>query len=328
MLDIAIIGLGKMGLLHACILSQFPGVKIGAICEKQPAVRLFAGKILPGIKIVGNISGLKKMQPGAVYVTTSSQSHYAVIKDIYAQALTGNIFVEKPLCVSHAQSAELCDLAKAGGGVSMVGYNKRFCPTFNKALELLKAGELGNISSVKASAYSSDFYGQDRFVSQSYARGGSLRDIGCHVVDLLQWLMGDFQVDRSQLKVRKSGNRSYVDEAQAQLIFNNGIHGELSVSWCRENYRLPQMDICITGSDGKLSVNEYQLMLEKGGSTVIYRKHELEQGVPYFQGDTDYYHEDHRFVDAVLQGRLDQNNFDSSSNVDRILDEIVLKGQA
>ena len=327
-MNIAVIGLGKMGLLHACILNTLPGVKISAICEKQPVVRLFARKILPGIRIVNNISALKKMQLNAVYVTTSSASHYAVIKDIYEQMLTKNIFVEKPLCVSYAQAIELCAVADKGGVINMVGYNKKFCPTFKKALALLKSGEMGKISYISATAYSSDFYGQHRFVPQSYTRGGALRDIGCHLVDLLQWLAGDFQVDRSELEVRVSQNRYYVDDAKAQLIFENGVRGDLHVSWCRENYRLPQMDINIKGSDGELNVNEYQLKVGKGRNTVIYRKHELEQGVPYFQGDTDYYHEDHRFIEAVMQGRGAENSFVSAANVDRMLDEIVMKGQA
>ena len=54
----------------------------------------------------------------------------------------------------------------------MVGYLRRFCVTFRKAKNLLCENALGEVSSFKAYAYSSDFSGNIRNSKIPASRGG------------------------------------------------------------------------------------------------------------------------------------------------------------
>lgn len=42
MIKVGVIGLGKMGLLHASILNTLTNVELVAVCERVPIVRKFA----------------------------------------------------------------------------------------------------------------------------------------------------------------------------------------------------------------------------------------------------------------------------------------------
>ena len=116
------------------------------------------------------------------------------MKNLYAKEIVRNIFVEKTLASSYDQAKELCEIAKKIGGMTMVGYMKRFSVVFGKAKQLLTQGIFGEPSSFKAYAFSSDFLGSTKESTSSALRGGALRDIGCHVIDLALWLFGDLEV--------------------------------------------------------------------------------------------------------------------------------------
>jgi len=49
---IGIVGLGKMGLLHASIMNTIPDVQTVAICESKALLRHFAKKAVKNIKVV------------------------------------------------------------------------------------------------------------------------------------------------------------------------------------------------------------------------------------------------------------------------------------
>jgi predicted dehydrogenase len=44
-LRIGIVGLGKMGLVHSCVLNVLPNDEIVAICEKSRMIRRFSKKL-------------------------------------------------------------------------------------------------------------------------------------------------------------------------------------------------------------------------------------------------------------------------------------------
>ena len=315
-----------MGLLHLSILNTMQDIKIVAICEKQPIVRLFAKRVLPSIKVVSDLEEMGRTID-AYYITASVGAHYPIIKQIYTSLPTKNIFVEKPLCASGAQSREICEIAAKHNGITMVGYTKRFSATFKRAHELIQSEMIGDIVHVTASAFSSDFSGTEEFLPQGYTRGGVLRDLGCHAIDLLHWLIGSFSVKIADILTKSNGRLSYVDEVQSALQFDKNIEGTLTVSWCKEDYRMPQVDIEVRGTTGKLLVNEYEIELLSGDKKNIIRKNELESGVPFFLGEPAYYHEDREFIDAVRSNKAVDINFDNACHTDLIIDEILAKAE-
>jgi predicted dehydrogenase len=321
---VAVIGLGKMALLHASILGSMDNAKVVAFCEISPLVRRFAREIFPSVRVVSSVPELAGMNLDAVYITTPAGSHFPIIKTVYDMAIAHHVFVEKPLATSFARAKEACELARRHGGVNMVGYNRRFSVTFTRARQILGEGLLGELTSFEAYAYSSDFYGAKANPKGS-ARGGVISDLGCHVADLALWLLGPMDV--ASAKVRSLLGGPSEDEADFSVLTANGLKGQIKTSWCRPEYRMPEIGLTIVGAKGTLKVDEdkVQLSLDSGQRKTWY-KHDLSDEVPFFIGGTEYVREDHAFVRSIADGGSVEPSFETASEVERLIDEVKRTG--
>jgi predicted dehydrogenase len=124
-IKVAVVGFGKMGILHASILSALPEVKLTAVCEKSGLIRRFLKKMFKNILILDGAEKLSNIDLDAVYVTTPIPSHFPIIKFIYANGISNNVFVEKTLASNFNEANEICNLTRKFGGVNMVGYMRR-----------------------------------------------------------------------------------------------------------------------------------------------------------------------------------------------------------
>jgi predicted dehydrogenase len=177
-LKVAIVGLGKMGLVHAGILSVIPEVQLVGLCEKSAMTRRLLAKVFRGIPIVSNLHKLAELDIDAVYVTTPIPSHFPIVRTILDEGLSRNLFVEKTLAASYEQAKEICRLADTLSDTNMVGYLRRSYVTFRKAKDLLMQDVLGEIRHFSAHAFSSDFSSSTTGPSTQVSRGGVLRDLG------------------------------------------------------------------------------------------------------------------------------------------------------
>lgn len=320
-LRVAVVGLGKMGLLHASILNVLPNVQLAALCDKSTLIRKFSKRIFNKVHVVDDVEKLSDLDLDVVYVTTPIFSHSLVAKNVYLGGIARNVFVEKTLAAGYDEAKELCELAKSFGDVNMVGYMKRFIVTFRKAKELLDQQALGEATSFDAYAYSSDFLGSKKGSKASSSRGGVLEDSGCHVVDLALWFFGDLQVDSAKIESLIDGYSE--DSVYFRVKKSNALVGEFNISWCMENYRLPEFSLLIKGSKGIIGVNDdkLELKLDDGKSFTWYR-HDLNDNVSFWLGASEYVREDEYFVKSVLEGRNADPNFRTASKVDYIIEQV------
>ena len=65
---VAVIGLGKMGLLHASLLSVIPDVKLAVVCEKSRLISRFSKNAFTDVKIVTDIRNLSQLRLDTVPV--------------------------------------------------------------------------------------------------------------------------------------------------------------------------------------------------------------------------------------------------------------------
>jgi predicted dehydrogenase len=319
-LRVAVVGLGKMGLLHASILNVLPNVELAALCEKNTTILKFSKKIFSKVHVVDNIEKLSGQDLDAVYVTTPIFSHSLVIKNVYSKRIASNLFVEKTLASSYKEAKELCELSQRFGGINMVGYMKRFSVTFRKAKDLLDQEILGEAVSFKGYAYSSDFLETDKGPKTLANRGGALRDLGCHVVDLALWLFGDLQVDSS--KSQSTAKCDFEVSLHFKVKNPNGLEGEFDVSQCMENYRLPEVGLLISGSRGVMTVNDDRVGLKmKDGKSSMWYRHDLDDNVAFWLGEPEYFREDEYFAKSVSEGLNAEPNFFTASKVDYVIDQ-------
>lgn len=318
-LRVAIVGLGKMGLVHTGILNVLPDVQVVAICEKSLLIRKFVKKVFKGIEIVDDVERLVGCDLDAVYVTTPIPSHFSVSRTVLAERIAPNLFVEKTLTQDYDNSKELSELANKSAGTNMVGYLRRFYVTFNKAKDLLNKEAIGKVGSFKAYAYSSDFSEVKRGSKTAASRGGVLRDLGCHAIDLTLWLFDDLKV--SHVSPLVDGNVSG-DSANFE-VENPELAGEIDVSWRMPNYRLPEVGFSILGSKGELTVNDDQVRLSvRNEKPFEWYRHDLDDSVPFWLGLPEYYREDSYFVKSIIESNRAEPDFYAASQVDRIIAEV------
>ena len=135
----------------------------------------------------------------AVVITTRHDSHARFV--LTALAAGKHVFVEKPLCLTLDELAEIesavglapsAALAPAGEGGSsapmvMVGFNRRFAPQVQRLKGLLVgvSAPKAFVMTVNAGAIPADHWTQDAAVG-----GGRVVGEACHFIDLLRFLAG------------------------------------------------------------------------------------------------------------------------------------------
>lgn len=290
----AIIGLGKMGLLHTGLLNTLKNVEIKAIAEKEGFLKKYIKKSFPELNVYDDyLEMFEKENLDVVYITTPISSHFPIISDVIDSGI--NFFVEKPFVKNFEEAKILCSRLKDNTIGSAVGYNLRFSDTFEYCKNLLTANVLGDIEFVDASMYVSNIFSRPsgwRFVKNK-SGGGVLIEFGCHLVDLIRWFFGEIEKVKGNVQSLYS---SVDDVAQFKMEFENGAKGLLDTSWSKEGgYRMIETNVEIKGSNGKIKVNQdyVDLKLKEHVSqfdnleTRIY-KHVLGVNVPFDVAGPEY----------------------------------------
>ncbi|PJI89806.1 dehydrogenase [Sphingomonas koreensis] len=163
------------------------GATLDTIASKEGVTGVHAGRKFGFAATTTDSDSLLAGTSDAVVITTRHNSHGAMV----AAALKAgkSVFVEKPLCLTLAEQAEIETAYAAAGGAArlMVGYNRRFAPQVQK-MKVLLAGVTGPkafVMTVNAGAIPAEHWTQNSEIG-----GGRIIGEACHFVDLLRFLAG------------------------------------------------------------------------------------------------------------------------------------------
>lgn len=320
-----IIGLGKMGLLHTGILNSIPDIEIIAIAEKNGIVRKYIIDAIPNVTVYDNYEKmLENENLDFVYITTPSHTHLPAMESCIKN--NTNFFVEKPLSKNQNDARQICTTLKETNLITSVGYNGKFISTFSKAKYLLDSKILGNISKVESSMFVSNIFSKPsgwRYKKQ-LSGGGVLLEFGCHLIDILLWYFGNIEnVNGKTSKIYSDVE----DEASMSMVFTNGIKGELNTSWSKPGYRMPEINVIISGSNGTMRINQDFIQIDLNESTLEFDKlnfriykQELESEIPFDVGGPDYSLEDLYFVDCIKNNKKSFNDVFQASKTQSVIE--------
>jgi len=320
----AIVGLGKMGILHACLLSVMPEVRIAAIVERRHPLLMVSRRMFPLAHPVNNVEDLDGMDLDAVFVTTPIRYHFPICKSVLSLGLAKNLFVEKTLASNACEGQEIIRLARTRGAVVMVGYQRKFGVTFRKARELLHSGNLGDLESFEAYALSSDGLRAGENGHAGDARDGVVRDLGSHAISLATWFFGKLQVRDCSCEPADRSRSEH--SADVTVHGESGLIGQFRFSWMSEGYRMPEVGIRMRGTNAAIEANDdfVKLATENGEQKTWYR-HDLNDEVDFLLGGPEYFREDGFFVDAVKSGRDLGPELSEAVEVERIIDDALAR---
>jgi predicted dehydrogenase len=248
--SVAVVGFGKMGLLHSTIINLLGAGSVDAVVDSNRLLRFATTKIMKTVAFYKELDELLARQsPDAVYVTTPAASHAPVVKRLIKAGIR-SIFLEKPPTLNSKELSEILTMLNRDH-IVMVGFQKRYALTFRHAKSLLDQGVIGTANRVSSSIGSNDISRRtNRF--DSVGRG-ALLDLGIHLVDLLAWM---FEVEDVVSSRKRSLYTEVDDDFEATLRTKDGAIIGLQACWSQPHYRLPETEIEIHGSHGVITVTE------------------------------------------------------------------------
>ena len=327
-MNIGVIGLGKMGLLHAGIVNSLPDAKVTSVCERDFFLSTAAKAGLPKqIAVYRNAQKMISEQDlDAVYVTTPIGTHVPIINDLLQENSNLSVFVEKPLGASSEEAQLACEAARRTRGVNMVGFQRRFSPVFRKAKELLASEVVGEPVFFRGYCLSSDVLREGSGWRSKRPSGGVLLDSAPHLLDCLMWF---FNEPTSVAAVKKSVYSSQVEDyVHALLSYESGLLGHIDLCWSISNYRIPEVLLEIHGKNGMLTVTDDFVRVSTGKQVAvsgnqIYRKQSFHPEVPFLLTEPEYTLEDVAFLEAVHTKAAPETSFVQAAKVNALIDRIL-----
>jgi myo-inositol 2-dehydrogenase/D-chiro-inositol 1-dehydrogenase len=256
MIRIGIAGLGRLGARHALNLVQkVRGAELAAACSIVESEREWAVSEL-GIRHVHADFGEMLESGGldAVFIVTSSAGHAA--QSVQALEAGLHVFVEKPMGVS-VEECRMVETAAAAhpDRVFMVGFVRRYDPSYAQAKRLIDSGAIGTPFLVRSQTVDLDEYAafQIRFIGSA---GGIFLDMNIHDIDLARWYLGgeiaSVHAIGGSYVYPEFGTAGDADNTVALARFDNGKMAVISCS--RTAFHGHDTHTEITGTRGTLKI--------------------------------------------------------------------------
>jgi myo-inositol 2-dehydrogenase/D-chiro-inositol 1-dehydrogenase len=215
---VGVVGVGRIGVLHAGTLTDDPRVDALVVADLDRArARTVAAELGAGVAEVDELfeSGLD-----AVVVATGTAAHAGLVHRALDAAVP--VFCEKPLAPDLAGTAEVLVHANATGVPLQVGFQRRFDAGYRAAREAVRDGELGFVHSLLATTY--DATPPD--AGYIAASGGIFRDCLIHDFDAIRFVTGR-EVASVYVTGGNKGDEFFaaagdVDTAAAALLLDDG----------------------------------------------------------------------------------------------------------
>lgn len=227
MLNIGILGCGRIGQVHAGSLQRLDSARIAAVADAFPeTARALAARTGAAVMSADEIIASRDID--AVVIGTPTDTHFDLIQQ---SARAGKaIFCEKPVDMSADRIRELIEIVDAAGVPFLTGFNRRFDPGFAGMKARIENGEIGDVELV--TILSRDPAPPP--VSYIKSSGGLFRDMMIHDFDMARFLLGEEIVrvyaTGSALVDPAIGEAGDVDTAVAVLTTRSGRICQISNS--------------------------------------------------------------------------------------------------
>ena len=141
---VACVGAGYWGKNLVRNFAVAEGCTLAMVCDADASIRDRTARDFPDVRVVDRYEAvLEAHDVDAVVLATPGSTHAAMAM----QALRAgkDVFVEKPIAQTVADARELHQYATEHGRVLMVGHLMLFHPAFERVVEIVRAGGIGQL---------------------------------------------------------------------------------------------------------------------------------------------------------------------------------------
>ena len=179
---IALLGAGRIGRLHARLLSATEGVDAVVVgdVDADRAAEVAAGvgaTAAPSIEAALDAAD-------AVVIAAATAAHPELIRASIGRGLP--TFCEKPLAGSLDDTIAVAADVERSGVPFQLGFQRRFDAAYREVHRLVESGDLGTLYAVRLAGHDPE-PAHEGYIAQS---GGIFRDFSIHDFDILRWLTG------------------------------------------------------------------------------------------------------------------------------------------
>ena len=182
MKNVAIFGAGRIGRIHASNLAALAGVRLKYVSDPvAAAASQLAGQLGAQVATVEQVFADPEID--AVVIASSTNTHSDLLSR--AAAAGKHIFCEKPIDLSLERVRACTDAVQTAGVACMIGFQRRFDPTFSEARARMDRGEIGNPEMLVVTSRDPGAPP----VEYIQASGGIFRDMLIHDFDIFRWIL-------------------------------------------------------------------------------------------------------------------------------------------
>jgi predicted dehydrogenase len=217
-----IIGPGKIARKFAAGLQFLPNAKLHSVASRDYARAEEFGKEFHAEKIYGSyIELVKDTELDIIYIATPHSQHYE--NALLCLNHGKHVLCEKAFTTNSRELFELVELAREKKLFLMEALWTRFLPSFEKVMDIVKSGQLGEIKMLHADFGFPAVYNINSRLFNPLLAGGSLLDIGIYPLFLSLMILGQPEEMNIMAVIGETG----VDESLAMNFRHS--NGALSV---------------------------------------------------------------------------------------------------
>ena len=181
-MKVALLGAGRIGQLHARLLSATPAIDelviADAVPERAEEVATAVGaSAAPSLEAALDTAD-------AVVIAAATTAHADLIRESIGRGIP--TFCEKPLAEDLAATLAVAATIEQSGVPFQLGFQRRFDPAYREARRLVETGELGTLYAFRLAGHD-PAPPHESYIPQS---GGLFRDFSIHDFDVIRWLTG------------------------------------------------------------------------------------------------------------------------------------------
>ncbi|BFU59878.1 Gfo/Idh/MocA family protein [Rodentibacter abscessus] len=277
---IGLIGTGYIGRCHAIAYAQAPTVfDLEAKLEREylaeitPALAAQKAKEFGFNRSTGNwFDVVQDPNVDVIDICTPNFLHKEIA--LAAMAHGKHIYCEKPLALTSADAKQMYEAAEKAGVKTLVGFNYIKNPTTQLAREIIANGEIGEIVHFYGT-HNEDYLANpntplDWHCLTAKAGLGALGDLGAHIVQMSQYLLGsdikEVIGDKQTVIPQRPNSKNLTeylpveneDQATAMLRFANGCMGTIETSRIACGRKMG-LSYVITGTKGTISYTQERM---------------------------------------------------------------------
>ncbi|MEQ9039048.1 MAG: inositol 2-dehydrogenase [Silicimonas sp.] len=219
MMKVGLLGAGRIGQVHAVNIAGHAETELAAVSDVHaPSAEALSAKYGSSVRSSEEIIADDSIK--AVLIATSTDTHSDLIEA--ATAAGKAVLCEKPVDLSLERAQACLKAANKNGRPVMIGFNRRFDPSFAALKAAFDNGEIGKGELLAVTSFDPG----PPPLAYIKVSGGIFRDMTIHDFDICQWLMGGLPktvtAKGSSIVDSEIGNAGDFDTAVVTMTYEDG----------------------------------------------------------------------------------------------------------